>query len=99
MTNSTAKSYNMVLSQRLHHRFTPFREQASAKKRSRCLEDKVTLKLLTDMARMKKYRLFAVFIVSHKPMILFPDIRCFKFKTGKVWQGDVGGAEGCLLRN
>lgn len=60
--NCMAKLYDMVLSYRLKHWFKPFREQAGAQEKRGCLEHVVSLRLLCDLARRKKFILFVVFI-------------------------------------
>lgn len=60
--NSLAKLYDMILCNRLELWFRPFREQAGAQKKRGCIEHIVALRLLTDMARRKKLKLFVTFI-------------------------------------
>ena len=52
----------MVVCARLEAWFTPYREQAGAQKGRGCVEHLVTLRLLTDLARRKKKKLFITFI-------------------------------------
>ena len=60
--NSIAKLYDMVLSARLYKWFTPYREQAGSQVGRGCLEHIVTLRLLCDVARRKKFKLFVTFV-------------------------------------
>ena len=52
----------MILNDRLSQWFSPFREQAGAQKKRGCLEHIVTLRLICDIARRKKYSLFVTFV-------------------------------------
>ena len=60
--NSIAKLYDMILSDRLYQWFRPFREQAGAQRHRGCLKHIVSLRILTDMARRRKLKLFVTFI-------------------------------------
>ena len=60
--NSIAKFYDMVLYSRLKQWFRPYREQAGSQEKRGCLEHIVTLRLLCDMARRKKLKLFVTFV-------------------------------------
>ena len=60
--NSLAKLYDMVLCSRLKLWFKPFREQAGAQEKRGCLEHIVALRLLCDMAKRKKWKLFVTFV-------------------------------------
>ena len=60
--NAIAKLYDMVLCVRLSAWFSPFREQAGAQSGRGCLEHIITLRLLIDLARRKKYKLFVTFV-------------------------------------
>lgn len=60
--NSFAKLYDMVLCARLNRWFSPYREQAGCQAGRGCLEHIVTLRLLCDVARRKKFKLFITFV-------------------------------------
>lgn len=60
--NCLAKLFDMVLFARLERWFKPYREQAGAQKGRGCIEHIVTLRLLTDMAKRKKRKLFVMFV-------------------------------------
>ena len=60
--NSIAKLYDVILCARLNQWFKPFREQAGAQKGRGCIEHIVTLRLLTDLARKKKRKLYITFV-------------------------------------
>ncbi len=60
--NSLAKVYDMVLCARLSQWFVPHREQAGSQTGRGCTEHLVTLRLLMDVARRKKLKLFVVFV-------------------------------------
>ena len=60
--NSIAKIYDMVLSARLGQWFKPCREQAGSQAGRGCVEHIVTLRLLMDVARRKKLKLFVTFV-------------------------------------
>lgn len=60
--NSLAKLYDMVICDRLCKWFRPFREQAGSQAGRGCLEHIVILRLLTDIARRKKFKLFVTFV-------------------------------------
>ncbi len=60
--NSIAKLYDSVLCARLNQWFKPFREQAGAQRGRGCVEHIVTLRLLTDLAKKKKKKLYITFI-------------------------------------
>ena len=60
--DSMAKLYDMVLSARLARWFIPDREQAGSQAGRGCIEHVVTLRLLCDIARRKKFKLFVTFI-------------------------------------
>ena len=60
--NSVAKIYDMILSNRLSRWFTPCREQAGGQTGRGCIEHIVTLRLLMDVARRKKLKLFITFV-------------------------------------
>ncbi len=52
----------MVLCSRLRQWFKPFREQAGAQQGRGCVEHIVSLRLLCDMAKRKKLKLFVTFV-------------------------------------
>ena len=60
--NSIAKLYDMVLCWRLKQWFKPYREQAGAQEKRGCLEHIVSLRILCDMAKRKRLKLFVTFI-------------------------------------
>ncbi|MPC44065.1 LINE-1 retrotransposable element ORF2 protein [Portunus trituberculatus] len=60
--NSIPKLYDMILSSRLSQWFTPHREQAGSQAGRGCLEHVVTLRLLCDIAKRKKFKLFVTFV-------------------------------------
>ncbi|CAL4124081.1 unnamed protein product, partial [Meganyctiphanes norvegica] len=60
--NSLAKLYDMILSARLSQWFIPYREQAGSQVGRGCIEHIVTLRLLMDVARRKKLKLFITFV-------------------------------------
>ena len=60
--NSIAKIYDMVLCARLSQWFQPCREQAGSQVGRGCVEHIVTLRLLMDVARRKKLKLFVTFV-------------------------------------
>lgn len=62
LMNSIAKLYDLVLYLRLKQWFRPHREQAGSQKNRGCIEHIVTLRLLCDMAKKKKLKLFVTFI-------------------------------------
>lgn len=75
--NSLAKLFDMVLCRRLNYWFRPFREQAGAQSRRGCLEHIVSLRLLTDMARRKKRKLFVTFVDFSKAYDMVPRNKLF----------------------
>ena len=60
--NSLAKLFDLILSTRLSSWFVPFREQAGSQKDRGCTEHIVTLRLVMDMAKRKKLKLFVTFV-------------------------------------
>ena len=60
--NCLAKLYDMILCKRLQKWFKPYREQAGAQAGRGCLEHITTLRLITDLAKRKKLKLFIVFV-------------------------------------
>lgn len=75
--NSIAKLYDMILSDRLGEWFHPYREQVGAQSKRSCTEHIATLRLLTDMARRKKLKLFITFIDFSKAYDLVPRQKLF----------------------
>lgn len=75
--NVMAKIYDMVLCCRLSQWFTPFREQAGAQVNRSCIEHIVTLRLLCDNARRKKYKLYVAFIDFTQAYDLVPRVVLF----------------------
>ncbi len=57
-----AKVYDMVLCSQLESWFKPFQEQAGAQRGQGCLEHIVTLRLLIDIAKKKKNKLYVTFV-------------------------------------
>lgn len=80
--NSIAKLYEMVLCERLNQWFKPDREQAGAQKKRGCIEHIVTLRLLTNTARLKKIKLFVVFIDFSKAYDIVPRKTLFTVMKG-----------------
>ena len=76
--NCLAKLYDMILCSRLETWFKPYREQAGAQRGRGCIEHIVTLRLLTDMARKKKEKLFVVFVDFTQAYDLVPRGMLFK---------------------
>ncbi len=70
--NCIAKLYDMVLCERLKRWFKPYREQAGAQTGRGCIEHIVTLRLLTDLARRKKKKLFVTFVDLTQAYFLVP---------------------------
>ena len=60
--NCLAKLFDLVLNSRLNSWFVPYREQAGNQKGRSCVEHIVTLRLLTDMARKKRLKLFVTVV-------------------------------------
>ena len=75
--NSIAKLYDMILSHRLGQWFRPCREQAGAQSHRGCIEQIVSLRLLTDMARRKKLKLFVTFVDFSKAYDMVPRHKLF----------------------
>jgi hypothetical protein len=59
---SLAKLYDMILSERFRAWYKPRHEQAGAQKQRGCTEQVLTLRLLIDIARRKKWPLYALFV-------------------------------------
>lgn len=72
IVNSIAKLYDMILVSRLKNWFKPYREQAGPQEGRSCLEHIVCLRLLCDMARRKKLKLFVTFVDFSKTYDLVP---------------------------
>lgn len=75
VTNAIAKLYDMIIYERLCKWFRPCREQAGAQKKRGCMEHIVTLRLITDTAKRKKFKFFVTFVVSLRPTIWYSGIR------------------------
>ena len=75
--NSIAKIYDMVLCTRLSQWFKPFREQAGSQVGRGCMEHIVTLRLLMDLARRKKFKLFITFVDFSKTYDCIPRYKLF----------------------
>ena len=75
--NSIAKIYDMVLSSRLSQWFKPFREQAGSQSGRGCVEHLVTLRILLDIARRKKLKLFITFVDFRKAYDYVPRDKLF----------------------
>ena len=69
MPNSIAKIYDMVL--------CTFREQAGSQVGRGCMEHIVTLRLLMDLARRKKFKLFITFVDFSKAYDCIPRYKLF----------------------
>ena len=75
--NGIAKIYDMVLSARLSEWFIPYREQAVSQAGRGCMDHVVTLRLLMDVARRKKMKLFVTFIDFSKAYDSVPRYKLF----------------------
>jgi hypothetical protein len=62
LMDSVAKVFDMVLNRRLTSWFTPDREQAGAQRRRGCAEHLVTLRLIIDLARHKRKKLYVIYV-------------------------------------
>ncbi len=60
--NCLAKLFDLILSSRLSSWFVPFREQAGSQKGQGCIEHIVIVRLVMDLAKKKKYKLFVTFV-------------------------------------
>ena len=60
--NSLAKVYDMILCERLQRWFSPFREQAGCQAGRGCMEHIVALRLVIDLAKRKKMKLYVTFV-------------------------------------
>ena len=70
--NALSKLDDMVLGDRLNQWFEPYREQAGAQSKRGCLEHIVTLRLPTETARRKKFKLFVMFVDFSKAYDVVP---------------------------
>lgn len=78
ITNCMAKLYDMVLCSRLKQWFRPFREQAGAQEKRGCIEHIVSLRLLCDMARRRKMKLFVTFVDFSQAYDTVPGVTLFR---------------------
>ena len=60
--DSLGKVYDIVLNRRLSLWFSPDREQAGSQKGRGCTEHLLTLRLLMDIARNKRHKLYVVYV-------------------------------------
>ena len=67
----------MVLGERLNQWFKPDRTQAGAQRKRGCMEHIVTLRLITNIARMKKIKLFVLFVDFSKAYDTVPRHKLF----------------------
>ena len=77
--NAIAKVFDMVLCHRLSQWFRPYREQAGAQSTRGCVEHNiiVTLRLLIDLAKRKKLKLYVTFVDFSKAYDLVPRNQLF----------------------
>ena len=75
--NAIAKLYEMILCERLSQWFKPDREQAGAQRKRGCIEHIVTLRFITNAARMKRFKLFVVFVDFSKAYDIVPRKKLF----------------------
>ena len=75
--NAIAKIYDMVLADRLSQWFIPYREQAGSQVGRGCMEHIVALRLLMDVARRKKLKLFITFVDFSKAYDRVPRYKLF----------------------
>ncbi len=75
--NTISKLYDMVLCNRLNLWFRPFREQAGAQSKRGCIEYIVALRLLTNVARREKHKLFVTFVDVSKAYDRVPRDKLF----------------------
>ena len=75
--NSIAKIYDMILAARLSQWFAPYREQAGSQTGRGCIEHIVTLRLIMDIARRKKFKLFVTFVDFSKAFDCIPRYKLF----------------------
>lgn len=76
--NSVAKLYDMVLCSRLKQWFKPFREQAGAQEKRGCIEHVVALRLLCDMAKRNRFKLYVAFVDFSKAYDFVPRVTLFR---------------------
>ena len=76
--SSIAKLYDMILCSRLKTWFKPYREQAGSQEKRSCTEHIVCLRLLCDMARRKKLKLFVLFVDFSKAYDMVPRQMLFR---------------------
>ena len=67
----------MVLAARLSQWFIPYREQAGSQSGRGCVEHIVTLRILMDIARRKKLKLFVTFVDFSKAYDCVPRYKLF----------------------
>ena len=60
--NCLAKVFDMILCHRLQLWFRPYREQAGSQRGRGCLEHITTLRLISELAVKKKFKLYIVFV-------------------------------------
>ena len=60
--NCIAKIYNYVLYNRLSKWFTPHKEQAGAQPKRGCIEHILTLRLIINVCRKKRWKLFVTYV-------------------------------------
>ena len=70
--SSIAKLYDMIMYSRLKCWFKPYREQAGGQEKRSCIEHIVCLRLLCDLARRKKLKLFVLFVDFAKAYDMVP---------------------------
>lgn len=70
--NSCAKLYNLILSSRLKQRFISYGEQAGTQEKPGWIEHIMTLSIMCDIARRKKYKLFVTFVDFSQAYDLVP---------------------------
>ncbi len=75
--NTFAKIYDMVLAARLKQWFVPYREQAGSQAGRGCVEHLVTLRLLMDVARRKRLKLFVTFVDFSRAYDCVPRLNLF----------------------
>ena len=76
--NSIAKLYDKILCTRLKQWFQPFREQAGAQENRSCIEHIMCLRLLCDMAKKKRVKLYVTFIDFSQAYDMVPRDTLFK---------------------
>lgn len=93
--------YDMMLCERFNQGFRPYREQAGAQRKRGCLEHILTLRLLSDISRRTKDKLFVTFVDFSKVHDLVPrNVVCrILNRFGCGWVGNVGGLGGHVPGN